>query len=180
MIIGDPEPTVTWYKGEEPLSPPRGGKKPLHITHDTVTRLHVLEIDTCDLEDGGKYTVKAVNEHGTMSASFNIIVNKADKKPPKAKAGKQGDKVEMSSTEEMTTEAVLALGTTLEESTAVSQEVKATEVHIVKVSQPEVKVLDEKPKWRRKGMTTPKFEAQTEPKPVELGGTVRLEVKLAG
>ena len=132
----------------------------MKVTYDSKTQLHVLTISACNQDDNAEYTVKGNNEHGTMSATFNIIVHKEDK-------------LKTTKTQSLEEEVVSVI--TKETRT----EVKEVQQQ-VKISEPEVKVIDEKPRWRRRGKTVPSFEVVPQEDVVNLGDNIKLEVKLTG
>lgn len=141
----------------------------IKILYETETELQIFELENCSMEDGGKYTVKASNEHGTASATFNVIVKELKK--PKKKSPVKETQNESETTEEIS----------ITESTHVeTTSVKSTVTQMVKISQLDIKVVSEKPRWSRRGKTTPQIEAAPEVKPVKLGEDVRVEVKVTG
>lgn len=62
VIIGEPLPEVTWFKGKKHL------KKSKRVKSDVneKTREYTLEISNATAEDSGEYTVCIVNEVGMI------------------------------------------------------------------------------------------------------------------
>lgn len=66
---GLPIPEVQWFKDGEPLTPNS------RIKLDTrLKTIHSISIDSSNLSDVGTYTLKAKNEYGEVSESFNLTV----------------------------------------------------------------------------------------------------------
>ena len=66
---GLPIPEVQWFKDGEPLTPNS------RIKLDTrLKTIHSISIDSSNLTDVGTYTLKAKNEYGEVSESFNLAV----------------------------------------------------------------------------------------------------------
>lgn len=66
---------MKWCKGEEKLKPQKSDKR-LKISYDLATELHALVISSATLSDTAKYTVKAVNQYGSVRASVKVEVQK--------------------------------------------------------------------------------------------------------
>lgn len=74
-LTGVPEPEVKWYKGEEKLKPKKSDKR-LKISYDSAAELHTVVISSATVSDTAKYTVKAVNQYGSVKASVKVEVQK--------------------------------------------------------------------------------------------------------
>lgn len=64
QIVGNPTPVVTWYKNDQPI------KHNIKSDKDT----HSLTLIAPTKENGGVYTVKAVNSVGTVETTATLIV----------------------------------------------------------------------------------------------------------
>lgn len=158
-ISGDPEPEVTWFKEGSVIE----SDKTMTIFPDDA--LLVMEIKECRMENAGKYKIQAENEHGTAKANFNLIV----------KARELSKAVE-SEIEFAATDGILNAESSSVENTEVTDKVTAR----VKVSEPQIRVVEEKPRWKRKGATTPQFEGKGEMESVAMGENVHMEIMLKG
>lgn len=65
-IIGNPEPTISWFQNGVPVKGSRG------IDQDVYT----LTIITSTTKDSGEYTVRAINPVGCVEAVANLTVNR--------------------------------------------------------------------------------------------------------
>lgn len=65
-IIGNPAPTVTWFKNGQPIKGSRGTDKDVYT----------LSIITSTTKDSGEYTVKAENSVGHIEATATLTVNR--------------------------------------------------------------------------------------------------------
>lgn len=65
VITGNPTPTVTWYKNGKPITKPKPKKD---------GNTYSLTITNCTKEDSAEYTVKAVNELGTIESTALVTV----------------------------------------------------------------------------------------------------------
>lgn len=65
-IIGNPAPTVTWFKNGQPIKGSRGTDKDVYT----------LSIITATTKDSGEYTVKAENSVGHIEATATLTVNR--------------------------------------------------------------------------------------------------------
>lgn len=66
---------MVWSKGDKVLK----SDKHIQASFDASAGVHILQINASEVSDAGDYTVKASNEHGAMSATFNIIVRETPK-----------------------------------------------------------------------------------------------------
>lgn len=65
-IIGNPLPSVTWYKDGEPIKGSRGTEKDVYT----------LSIITSTTKDAGEYTIRAENSVGNVETTATLIVNR--------------------------------------------------------------------------------------------------------
>lgn len=63
-IIGNPKPTISWYKNGTPI---KG-------TRDTDNDVHTLSIITANITDAGEYTLKAENSEGSVETTATLHV----------------------------------------------------------------------------------------------------------
>jgi hypothetical protein len=68
-VNGLPQPEIQWFKNDEPLV-----LEPRIKTETRMKTIYALSIDNSNLNDAGKYTLKAKNDSGEASESFNLIV----------------------------------------------------------------------------------------------------------
>lgn len=73
--IGDPEPEVSWYKGDAKIKAKRSDKR-IQMTWDMKTDLNHLVIADAKAEDRGEYKLKAENSHGHIEYSVTVKVGK--------------------------------------------------------------------------------------------------------
>lgn len=139
---GDPEPDITWYKGDKLIKPRKWDKKK-RITWDLATEFSILEIKNLDMNDSGEYTVKGTNKHGTTSATFNVIVQ--DKSKKKKVKGKVSATTEESSERTISMEAgtVAMVTETVGESgkVTIKEVVETTEVEKTRGLGPRFEIL---------------------------------------
>ena len=74
--LGDPEPEVTWCKGEDQIKPKKYDKR-IKIDWDMAEDLNILIIKNATAADTGDYTVIAKNKRGTARFTVTVIVGKA-------------------------------------------------------------------------------------------------------
>jgi hypothetical protein len=67
-VIGKPQPTVEWYRGELKLEPSD------RIIFEDVDNVHTLIIKNIKKDEEGMVTVKAINDMGDMAASARLRV----------------------------------------------------------------------------------------------------------
>jgi hypothetical protein len=69
FTIGYPQPTVTWHKNGQELSPRDGSV----IISWELSRAS-LELRNVAVKDAGRYTCKAVNAVGSASSTADVVV----------------------------------------------------------------------------------------------------------
>ena len=82
--LGEPEPEVTWLKGDTPLKPDEIDTR-IEIEFDAKDNLYILIVHNAELDDTGEYTINAENIHGSMSVTVKVIVTGFAKRPEKPK-----------------------------------------------------------------------------------------------
>ena len=89
-IVADPEPEITWFRGESLLSPSEHYEAIVEPKADTNTYTLKFTVKDVGPEDNGVYKVEAKNQWGQMAAginlnlqgiSHNININKRQAKP---------------------------------------------------------------------------------------------------
>jgi hypothetical protein len=81
---GEPEPEITWYKGDTEIKPKKKDKK-YKIDWDVTTDVSSLVIKDAGSEDAGEYKVKATNAHGTSESVVTVEIKEKESKKKKAK-----------------------------------------------------------------------------------------------
>lgn len=69
-VIGNPAPSVTWFKDGEELSP----SADFQMTYEPATGICTLEIPEVFPEDAGEYGCRAVNPFGDSVTTANLLV----------------------------------------------------------------------------------------------------------
>lgn len=67
-LLGHPKPTVTWEKDGAKLEETDG------IVMREDGNDHYIEIEDCNVENAGKYTVQAKNSLGRQTAIVDVVV----------------------------------------------------------------------------------------------------------
>jgi titin len=69
FTVGYPQPSVTWHKNGQELSPRDGSV----IISRELSRVN-LELRNVAVKDAGRYTCKAVNAVGSASSTADVVV----------------------------------------------------------------------------------------------------------
>merc|ERR1712113_156237 len=72
-VTAQPEPEVKWYKDDKKIKE----KKDKCVKIGKDGDLFFLEVTTATIEDGGKYTIKATNEGGSVAHDVTVMVQEA-------------------------------------------------------------------------------------------------------
>ena len=166
--LGDPEPEVTWYKGEKKLKMSKREPR-IKIDWDMAQDLNILVIMDANKDDSGEYTVVAENEHGTFRFTVTVLVGKT--------AGAEiirttESKRTVTTIEETVVDGEVVERTSKSETSEATPEVTVEKTDISEGPLP-VEVIHEEG-------TAPKFEQPPEPMLVDIGEEIRLTCRVTG
>lgn len=174
MVTGDPEPDVTWHRGDTEVKKSKRDRR-IKTDWDIKEDIYSLLISDATKEDSGDYTVRATNENGSFTYTVTVLVGIPE-----------GAQIVETTRKTTSVHETIIDGEVVEriekEDTKVEKadDVVETKKEVVEevVQQEEVKeVKAAKPKEDTK---SPKIEVPPEPVEVDVGETIKLSCKVTG